>query len=213
MSSLANRYLRALLSHPLGPRPRAGCSFWQRYWTSLTGMAFSPRMQADVARASESRTVHHRFATPIPAALRGRSNRWMAAGLAMAAVAVMATILSVGVFDGKTSPSNSSAARSASISSPINLGINGPNPPFMGTIHLPRGHSMIDIHKQPYLSSHTVMQARGGTTIDIFCTAQGDVVKNSDTGHSSRLWDYMNNGYVPTVYVDAGTDHAAIGSC
>jgi hypothetical protein len=37
VESLANRYLRALLSCPPDPRPRAGYSFWQRYWASLTG--------------------------------------------------------------------------------------------------------------------------------------------------------------------------------
>jgi hypothetical protein len=42
VSSLANRYLHALLSRPQGARPRAGYSFRQRYWASLTGMALTP---------------------------------------------------------------------------------------------------------------------------------------------------------------------------
>ena len=44
--SLANRYLRALLSRPSGPRPRAGYSFWQRYWVSLTGAALTRQSSA-----------------------------------------------------------------------------------------------------------------------------------------------------------------------
>jgi hypothetical protein len=54
--SLANRYLGALLSRPPGPRSRAGYSFWQRYWASLTGTALTPRpVQAAAAQFSDTR--------------------------------------------------------------------------------------------------------------------------------------------------------------
>lgn len=66
MSSLANRYLSALLSRPLGPRPRAGYSFWQRYWASLTGGIPSQRRHAPDRQAS---------ARAVTAAARPRRSR------------------------------------------------------------------------------------------------------------------------------------------
>jgi hypothetical protein len=58
-----------------------------------------------------------------------------------------------------------------------------------------------------------VAQEADGTTIGIICTAQGDVVTNSDNGQSSSLWDGTKDGYIPDVYVDTGTNQATMGSC
>ena len=82
-----------------------------------------------------------------------------------------------------------------------------------GIVMTPSGYSTLYVHEQPSLSSAAVAQISEGATIDILCTAQGDVVTNTDTGQSSSLWDGTTNGYVPDVFVDTGTDQATMGSC
>jgi hypothetical protein len=82
-----------------------------------------------------------------------------------------------------------------------------------GTIQAPQGYSTIYVYEQPSLSSSVVAEIADGTTIDILCTAQGDVVTNSDSGQSSSLWDGTSEGFIPDVYVYTGTDQATMGSC
>lgn len=82
-----------------------------------------------------------------------------------------------------------------------------------GTIVTPLGDSAIYVFYRPSLSSSIVAQVPNGATVEIFCTAQGDVVTNSDTGQSSSLWDGTTNGFIPDVYVNTGTDQATMGSC
>lgn len=86
-----------------------------------------------------------------------------------------------------------------------------------GTVWAPQGYSTIYVYDRPSLNSSTVAQAADGTTIDILCTAQGDVVTNQDTGQSSSLWDGTsdgtNTGFVPDVFVDTGTNQARAESC
>jgi hypothetical protein len=82
-----------------------------------------------------------------------------------------------------------------------------------GTIQAPQGYSTIYVYEQPSLSSSVVAEVADGATIDILCTAQGDVVTNSDAGQSSSLWDGTSDGYIPDVYVNTGTDQATMGSC
>lgn len=82
-----------------------------------------------------------------------------------------------------------------------------------GTIVAPQGYSAVYVYKQPSLSSSTVAEVADGATISILCTAQGDVVTNSDTGQSSSLWDGTSDGFIADVYVDTGTDQATMGSC
>jgi hypothetical protein len=86
-----------------------------------------------------------------------------------------------------------------------------------GTIQTPQGYSTISVYDRPSLDSSAVAEAADGTTIDILCTAQGDVVTNQDTGQSSSLWDGTSDGtstgFVPDVFVDTGTNQARAESC
>lgn len=103
MASLTNRYLDALLSRPGGPRPRAGYSFWQRYWASLTGatlstrpvQAASARLQVSSSRAQEHRAFLPQFSAPVPAAPRIHSHPW---GRGFALIAAAATVTGAAVF-------------------------------------------------------------------------------------------------------------------
>jgi hypothetical protein len=86
-----------------------------------------------------------------------------------------------------------------------------------GTVWAPQGYSTVYVYDQPSLNSSTVAEAADGTTINILCTAQGDVVTNQDTGQSSSLWDGTSDGtstgFVPDVFVDTGTNQARAESC
>jgi hypothetical protein len=82
-----------------------------------------------------------------------------------------------------------------------------PAPPAAGTVMAPA-----DVHREPSLSSSIVGQLRTGVTVDILCTAQGEIVQTPD-GHTSGLWDMTGAGYVPDVVIDTGTDQATTGPC
>jgi len=82
-----------------------------------------------------------------------------------------------------------------------------------GVVQAPQGYNAIPVYNQPYLSSSVVADVADGTTVDILCTAQGDVVTNSDSGQSSSLWDGTSDGFIPDVYIYTGTDQATMGSC
>ena len=82
-----------------------------------------------------------------------------------------------------------------------------------GVIVAPQGYNAVPVYNQPSLSSSVAAEVADGTTVDILCTAQGDVVTNPDSGQSSSLWDGTNDGFIPDVYVDTGTDQATMSSC
>ena len=228
MPSLANRYLRALLSRPQGPRPRAGYSFWQRYWASLTGKALPPRPaqpaptrpQVSPTPARERRTIFSRFSASIPAVQGSWSNRWkvlVATATAAAAAAAAATGLAVGVFSsGGTlpvagAPAPISSAASPSPGSPVTLEPSLPaSSPALGSgaiptsgvagvIQLPPAYSTAYIHAEPSLSSPVLTSVTDFMPIGIFCTVRGDVVKDPVTGQSSRLWDYIGSDLIPDI--------------
>ena len=77
----------------------------------------------------------------------------------------------------------------------------------------PQGYNALDVFEQPSLSSSVVAEIADGTTIGILCTAEGDVVTNTDNGQSSSLWDSTSEGFVPDVYVDTETNQPTMGSC
>ena len=83
MSSLANRYLSALLSCPPGPRARAGYSFWQRYWASLTGTVLRPRLvQTAAAQFPDARLRARRQPGPVTSVPHAVTNAEVADDLA-----------------------------------------------------------------------------------------------------------------------------------
>ncbi len=242
MSSLANRYLHALLSQSRGPRPRAGYSFWQRYWASLTGIALTPRpAQADSPllhssphAGQELEAVLSRFPDPVPVRQRRRSNRRNWWGVAIATVAVVAgatggglaittvgsgPILQPGVAvsaAGRTSTAVG-ISPSATLTQPgVSLSLTPPpGPPIegVGTVQLPQGYVSIYVHKQPFLRSSVVARVPDGTPVGILCVAQGQVVTNPDTGQSSSLWDNTTDGYIPALFVNTRTSSSTIGYC
>lgn len=82
-----------------------------------------------------------------------------------------------------------------------------------GTVVAPQGDTALYVFDQPSLSSAHVAEIANGRTIGILCTAEGDVVTNTDTGQSSSLWDSTSEGFVPDVYVNTGTNQPTMGSC
>lgn len=82
-----------------------------------------------------------------------------------------------------------------------------------GIVMAPQGYNALNVFEQPSLSSSVVAEIADGTTIGILCTAEGDVVTNSDNGQISSLWDSTSEGFVPDVYVDTGTTQPTMGSC
>ena len=100
-----------------------------------------------------------------------------------------------------------SASQSASQS-------DNPSPEYAtGIVVAPQGDSAVYVYEQPSGSSTEVAEVADGATISILCTAQGDVVTNSDSGQTSSLWDGTSDGFIPDVYVDTGTNQATMGSC
>ncbi len=63
-----------------------------------------------------------------------------------------------------------------------------------GIIWAPQGYSTIYVYEQPSLRPSVVAEVADGATIDILCTAQRDVVTNSDTDQSSSLWGGTSDG-------------------
>jgi hypothetical protein len=106
-----------------------------------------------------------------------------------------------------TVPDASSAASTSP--SPADTG----NVIATGIIQVPQGYSTVYVYNQPSLSSSVVAEVANGATVGILCTAQGDVVTNSDSGQSSSLWDGTSDGYIPDVYVNTGTDQATMTNC
>lgn len=65
----------------------------------------------------------------------------------------------------------------------------------------------------PTLSAPTAGQLPIGAQVEIYCTAQGDVVMRYADGASSSLWNFVGNGFVPDVAIDTGTNQAVAGPC
>ncbi|MEU5261141.1 SH3 domain-containing protein [Amycolatopsis sp. NPDC021455] len=90
----------------------------------------------------------------------------------------------------------------------------GPGPASQPPVPLAAGTVMTpaDVHLAPSLSSSIVGQLDTGVTVEILCTAQGEIVRTPD-GHTSGLWDMTGAGFVPDVVIDTGTDQATTGPC
>jgi hypothetical protein len=138
-------------------------------------------------------------------------------------VGVLLVVLAIGLGYNSGTPSQaSSPAAATSSATPPDTASATPASPsptdtsnvvVTGVVRAPQGYSTIYAHAQPYQSSSVVAQVADGTSIGILCTAQGDVVTNSDNGQSSSLWDGTRDGYIPDVYIDTGTNQATMGSC
>ena len=194
--SLANRYRRSLLSGPPGPRPRAGYSFWQRYWASLTGM--TPNL--------------HR-AQAVPARRRSRSSL-------LGVFLYMTTAVSVSIVTFMAGVAvNQIINMTPLIGSGVSIGAAS-GPEAEGTISLPReSGSLINGLAHPSLKSSTVMTVNNGAIVMILCAAKGELVANPNTGQSSRWWyfvygiDSIRPGFIPSVFFVKVKDLLAVGNC
>jgi hypothetical protein len=97
--------------------------------------------------------------------------------------------------------------------------LTGPNGPFQhpkpppaiqGTINVPAGN-LAYVYVSPSMSAEIVDEIGDGQTVQIRCTAQGQVV--TANGLSSSLWDDIGPGYVPDVVVYTGTNQATMPNC
>jgi hypothetical protein len=86
----------------------------------------------------------------------------------------------------------------------------GSDTTFTAIVQVPRGYGAY-VYDEPSLSATQLEQLPDGTSVDIQCTAQGDVV--TAYGQSSSLWDLTQYGYLPDVVVYTGTDQATMPSC
>jgi hypothetical protein len=69
------------------------------------------------------------------------------------------------------------------------------------------------VFRFPALSAPTEGKLAIGTQVEIYCTAQGEVVVRFADGASSSLWDFVGDGFVPDIAIDTGTDQAVAGPC
>jgi hypothetical protein len=112
-------------------------------------------------------------------------------------VGALLVILAVGLGLGANNSNNSNTANNTSS-----------NSVYPGTVVAP-----VYVYSSPSLSASTTAALAAGTRVGIRCTAQGDVVTNSQTGLTSSLWDETSLGYIPDVSVDTGTNQATMPSC
>ncbi|WP_158886837.1 hypothetical protein [Amycolatopsis anabasis] len=68
------------------------------------------------------------------------------------------------------------------------------------------------VFQYPSLSAPILGELANGTSVWIRCTAQGDVVQRPD-GFTSSLWNRIDQGFVPDVAVDTGTNQATMPNC
>jgi hypothetical protein len=73
--------------------------------------------------------------------------------------------------------------------------------------------SSVYVFQSPSLGATRTAELAGGTRVGIECTAQGDVVTNSQYNLTSSLWDMTSLGYIPDVFVDTGTNQATMPTC
>jgi hypothetical protein len=132
-----------------------------------------------------------------------------------ALLVLTAIVLGFGYNPNTPNPSQSSApvAATTSAAPASSSQSDTANVLATGIIQTPQGYSTIYVYEQPTPSSSVVAEVADGAAINILCTAQGDVVTNSDSGESSSLWDGTSEGYIPDVYVYTGTNQATMGSC
>ena len=214
---MADRYLRALLSRPPGPRPRSGYSFWQRYWASLTGMTLPRRsmqeasapLQAETRHAREHKVISTPSSTVKPVFRRSSSVSWRiafvtgAVGAGIAVVVGGVTALNTSGGGGNAAPGiTASYSASAITSEPATSPLPASSAPATGLpvatgiVQAPL-QDYVEIHAKPSLSSSVVGETFDGDFVQIYCQARGDVVTNPLTGQTSRLWVRINVGYVP----------------
>lgn len=110
-------------------------------------------------------------------------------------------------------PTPAASATAVAATSPTPSPTDTSNEIAAGIVMAPQGYNALDVFEQPSLSSSVVAEIADGTTIGILCTAEGDVVTNTDNGQSSSLWDSTSEGFVPDVYVDTETNQPTMGSC
>jgi hypothetical protein len=100
--------------------------------------------------------------------------------------------------------------RSGGTSSTGGTGSTG-SPSFAATVLVPAGLEMY-VHSSPALDAQVVASVPSGDTVHILCTVQGERVDRPD-GPSSRLWDRIEEGYVPDVVLDTGTSEPTMRDC
>lgn len=82
---------------------------------------------------------------------------------------------------------------------------------FAGTVYV-SADRVAYVYQIPSLAASKVGALTNGTHVTILCTAQGDTVIRAD-GMSSSLWDRIDQGYMPDVNVDTGTDQPTVPNC
>jgi len=112
-----------------------------------------------------------------------------------------------------SNPSSSvSANANANTSANANTNTSAPANPraAAGTVNVPQGYTLY-VYSTPSLDATKIAQLADGVTVQIQCTAQGEVVTGN--GQSSSLWDMIGVGYVPDVWVYTGTDQPTMPTC
>ena len=75
----------------------------------------------------------------------------------------------------------------------------------------------VAVYDRPSLFGIVLYFPPNGVVLQILCTTQGDLVTRSDSGISSRLWNFVSDGsgiaYIPDVYLYTGTDEPTMPDC
>ncbi|RBQ19992.1 hypothetical protein DP939_09150 [Spongiactinospora rosea] len=70
----------------------------------------------------------------------------------------------------------------------------------------------LTVYRHPRLAAPVMGYLQNGSVIQILCTAQGDTVVGNN-GQTSSLWNGINGGFVPDVFIYTGTDQATMPNC
>lgn len=62
----------------------------------------------------------------------------------------------------------------------------------------------VDVHEEPFLDSPVVGTVGADEWVDIYCTAEGEMVELE--GLTSSLWNFVGSGFVPDLAVFTGTN-------
>jgi hypothetical protein len=79
-----------------------------------------------------------------------------------------------------------------------------------GTIRL-TVDDLAHVYSTSCVCSDVVAELPNGSSVRIYCTAQGDVVRNN--GLASSLWNRTEYGFVPDVNVETGTSAPVAPAC
>jgi hypothetical protein len=80
-----------------------------------------------------------------------------------------------------------------------------------GIVVVPSGAASINTFLEPRLYSAKRYALQNDQSVEIKCTAQGDLV--TENGLSSSLWYYTNYGFIAAVELYSTTDPATIPGC